>query len=941
MSLKLTEQEIKRVKNTTRVFIIIFLVCAVIAGVFCALIPRTKQIKTLGANEELIESFVDSHDGETYFLHTKNILCEYDSYTGEKLSEMNLTNAIKSKVGAQNVVKGSFQTWRISAVSGLSGDYFIVNDSNGNYFKLERNSDGKLEVCDDWFLITANPDGSFYPKDIKGLDFMEGTDDLYALILENNEFFIEKYDIGNLSAGASKKKFLWDVQLEEDGGFKKIQAMKAATGVLAFYAHDGYLYFIKQQGGVLRVSEDLIDGVDEFGNERNFFEDAKALSEIPEDLLDLYNATYEQAYNDSIAGALADWCLTYVVMNDGAIFEIKDGEGWKAITASDITAICGEEITKEMLADKAKRAEVAEELKALFASSVDGENLVYNKEDLQARHIRDNGKEVLFPNSANVNTATTAAKEAAKEILPPSDWFKNYSAIENSMFIDKSYLDEKYYVSFRPGESIIYGMILSKQNNALYYTNASDGYVYVVDLAVMAEAKQDDLVNVASMAKRIDTIHCGKGQTFSNFGNGLGYNKFANSLFLKYANERKLTIVDINVKDIKNVAEYKVLSTFTGSFDMFSLSGTKDNSIVHVIHQVTKVDKKGVDHNYLYVCSYEPERFENKPLITAIFVIFLVLAIVTLFISLWLLVCSKSEAGIKKVVFIAKDTKKNKFVYLALVPFVTMLILFCYYEAFGAIAMSFFDYTRDKPAWIWNNFGNYVKIFNNKNFLPSVLNMLFFLASDIILCIIPPIIFAILLILIRNKTASSWIRSLMFIPGIIPSIAGMLIWRVGIYGDEGVLNQIVMACGGQPVNWLLNRDYARWSLIMMGFPFVGGYLIFYGGMMNIPTEYHEAGKLEGLGTIKRFLKIDIPLIMPQIKYIFITTFIASVQNFARTHILKSTVVLTPVQTMYTMMTEQADYGMSSAYATLIFIFLFAAIATNFKMQKQEAMGADL
>ena len=207
MSLKLTEQEIKRVKNTTRVFIIIFLVCAVIAGVFCALIPRTKQIKTLGANEELIESFVDSHDGETYFLHTKNILCEYDSYTGEKLSEMNLTNAIKSKVGAQNVVKGSFRTWRMSAVSGLSGDYFIVNDSNGNYFKLERNSDGKLEVCDDWFLITANPDGSFYPKEIKGLDFMEGTDDLYALRLENNEFFIEKYDLGNLSAGPSKKKF--------------------------------------------------------------------------------------------------------------------------------------------------------------------------------------------------------------------------------------------------------------------------------------------------------------------------------------------------------------------------------------------------------------------------------------------------------------------------------------------------------------------------------------------------------------------------------------------------------------------------------------------------------------------------------------------------------------------------------------------------------------
>ena len=94
-------------------------------------------------------------------------------------------------------------------------------------------------------------------------------------------------------------------------------------------------------------------------------------------------------------------------------------------------------------------------------------------------------------------------------------------------------------------------------------------------------------------------------------------------------------------------------------------------------------------------------------------------------------------------------------------------------------------------------------------------------------------------------------------------------------------------------------------------------------------------------TIKRFLKIDIPLIMPQIKYIFITTFIASVQNFSRTYILSAPSVATPVHKMYVAMQEQSDYGISSAWATLIFIFLFAAIATNFKMQKQDAMGADL
>jgi ABC-type sugar transport system permease subunit len=264
--------------------------------------------------------------------------------------------------------------------------------------------------------------------------------------------------------------------------------------------------------------------------------------------------------------------------------------------------------------------------------------------------------------------------------------------------------------------------------------------------------------------------------------------------------------------------------------------------------------------------------------------------------------------------------------------------MFCYYEAIGAISMSFFDYTREKPAWIWNNFGNYLRIFNQHDFMRSVKNTLFFLCSDLILGIIPPLIFAFLLTIIRNKTVSNWVRALMFIPGIIPGMATMLIWREGIYGAYGIFNQLLP---GDTIYFMSNIDYSRWALILMGFPFVGGYLIFYGGMMNIPHEYHEAGWLEGLGVVKRFLLIDIPLIMPQIKYIFIMTFIGSVQNYARTYILKSAGTTTIVERMYRAMMEEANYGLASAYATLIFVFLFFAVAMNFQMQKKDTMGEDL
>jgi ABC-type sugar transport system permease subunit len=372
------------------------------------------------------------------------------------------------------------------------------------------------------------------------------------------------------------------------------------------------------------------------------------------------------------------------------------------------------------------------------------------------------------------------------------------------------------------------------------------------------------------------------------------------------------------------------------------LSGDKDNKVTHVLRQVTNVDMHANTTNPLYACTYTPETFVQKGLTRLLFITFLVISVVLLTLTIWFFVATKNDRAMYKLKVIQKDFKKNKKIYLILSFFVFLLFMFCYYEAIGAISMSFFDYTREKPAWIWNNFGNYLRIFNQHDFWLSIKNMLFFLCSDLILGIIPPLVFAFLLVIIRNKTLSNWVRSLMFVPGIIPGMATMLIWREGIYGADGAFNQLIGLFGKEPIAWLDNIDFARWSLIFMGFPFVGGYLIFYGGMMNIPSEYHEAGRLEGLGIVKQFISIDIPLIMPQIKYVFITIFISSVQNYARTYILGSSGTVTPVENMYRIMTgTQADYGMASAYATILFVFLFAAVATNFKMQRKDTMGEDL
>ncbi len=311
----------------------------------------------------------------------------------------------------------------------------------------------------------------------------------------------------------------------------------------------------------------------------------------------------------------------------------------------------------------------------------------------------------------------------------------------------------------------------------------------------------------------------------------------------------------------------------------------------------------------------------------------ILLIALALFVFLLIVVLRKKELATKRAL---KQMRKQKWIYIALIPSLILLILFCYYEAIASIVLSFYDYSIESPTRMWNNFENYKNVFFSSAAGEAFGNMIFFLVLDLIVAIIPPIIFAFFLSVMKWEKLSNTVRTLLFISHVVPAIAGMMIWRFGIYGGNGVLNTIIGMFNGEAIDFLGNSDYARWAILMIGFPFVGAYLIFYGGMMNISKSYYEAAELEGIGIWRRFFGIDLPLVMPQLKYVFVTSFIASLQNFQRIYTITAgqSKTRTPIYLMYNNMTT-GDYGQASAYATVIFVLLFGASYLNLRKQKQD------
>ena len=99
---------------------------------------------------------------------------------------------------------------------------------------------------------------------------------------------------------------------------------------------------------------------------------------------------------------------------------------------------------------------------------------------------------------------------------------------------------------------------------------------------------------------------------------------------------------------------------------------------------------------------------------------------------------------------------------------------------------------------------------------------------------------------------------------------------------------------------------------------------------------YEAAKLDGCTWIKKIVHLDLPMIVPQIKYVFITSFIASIQDYGRIYVTTKGDfnTATPSLLMYLSITKDKNYGVASAMSLFLFAFLIIATVINFRMQSK-------
>ncbi|HOX17411.1 MAG TPA: sugar ABC transporter permease [Spirochaetales bacterium] len=258
------------------------------------------------------------------------------------------------------------------------------------------------------------------------------------------------------------------------------------------------------------------------------------------------------------------------------------------------------------------------------------------------------------------------------------------------------------------------------------------------------------------------------------------------------------------------------------------------------------------------------------------------------------------------------------------------------------LALSFFDASSRGFAGL----DNYAYVFSDRTMRIAFINNLAWLVFGTGFSVLSGLVIAIMADRSRFERVA---KSLVFLPMAISFVGAGVIWRfVYAYRPEGdaqvgLLNALVTAAGGAPVNWIVERPWNTLFLIVIFVWLQTGFamVVLSAAIKGVPGELLEAARIDGASELRVVRSVLIPSILPSIVTVATTTLLLTLKVFdivyAMTNGLYGTEVLASQQ--YKQMFKFLHYGRGSAIAIVILVAVTPMIWYNLRQfNKREAFS---
>ena len=197
---------------------------------------------------------------------------------------------------------------------------------------------------------------------------------------------------------------------------------------------------------------------------------------------------------------------------------------------------------------------------------------------------------------------------------------------------------------------------------------------------------------------------------------------------------------------------------------------------------------------------------------------------------------------------------------LLVVPRLAVFAAIRLYPVVDAVLMSFTDRSLLYPDYDWVWLENYVKVFKDPYFLPTLGTTALFVVLATLIPFVLGFIWAILLN--QGFKGSELLRGLTLVNWIIPGIAIGFLWSWIFNGQYGVLNGLLTNLGilDKGVSWMGQTQTALLCVVIArSWQMLPWYMAFLlGGLQGVSTDQIEAARIDGAGNWQTFLHVVLP-----------------------------------------------------------------------------------
>jgi alpha-1,4-digalacturonate transport system permease protein len=202
------------------------------------------------------------------------------------------------------------------------------------------------------------------------------------------------------------------------------------------------------------------------------------------------------------------------------------------------------------------------------------------------------------------------------------------------------------------------------------------------------------------------------------------------------------------------------------------------------------------------------------------------------------------------------------------------------------------------------------------------------------------------LVLNRKILGRGFFRGVFFYPVLLSPVVVALIWK-WVLQREGVLNAVLAGAGASPVGWLSDASWAFfWCVFVSIWAHMGFYtLILLAGLQAIPADLYEAAEMDGAPPWRRFSRITLPLLMPNLIVVLVLALIRAVQIFDEVFVLTGggpgSATTFIVQFIYqTGFAESIhQYGLAAAASLVLALSLLVLTLLQLRVTRKNLAGA--